>query len=158
MKTYLLICSILFLASPSQLRAQALKDLNQVEIIVEDPNQIARSFGITTEVLESQTLVALKRDLPNIKITSNPALSFVHITVTAVEAGNGVSVHVSVEVVRPVRIILDDNSEGGKTNAAVWSKGVLLDGPVYNMGSRVRETLSNKITDLAADYFRQSGR
>jgi hypothetical protein len=158
MKLFMIACAsflLLFLAPLSN--AQVLKELTQVSIVVEELGKTEKDIGLSEEALESQTLVGLKRDLPKLKIRKD-ADSWVYVNVLSTAAGsNGVAVSIELEVKRPVKILSDlSYSEISETSATVWGKGKLLTGPKYDMASRIREAISQMITDLAAAYYRDN--
>jgi hypothetical protein len=106
MKVRFLLISFLLLVPCSRAQTrQPLKGLQQVEIAVEEIGKLETDIGLTKEVLESQALVALRRDIPALKI-SRGSMPFLYVNVLAAEAGYGVAVHVSVALSRPARILM----------------------------------------------------
>ena len=157
MRNYSLACAlILHSLVPCSSHGQGLEGLNAVHVVIEDVEKAGTDIGLFPEALQFQILVGLKRDLPRLKITPR-SLSMVYLSLTVVgDPNTGVSVYVTTQLKRPAQIVRDDNSEGKFTLATVWNKGYLLSGPGYGMASRVREVISNQMTEFAADYYKQN--
>ncbi len=152
------VCFLFVLVPHSN--AQELKDLRQVQIIIENlKSERSKAIGLSEETLEAQTLVALKRDMPRLEVNKTAA-SYIYVNIIAAESrAEYVAVCLSIEVKRPVKIMGDDyHSEIGSTLATVWDTAFLLGGGKEDMASRIREKISNLITDLAAAYYRENPR
>ena len=151
-----LACALICFFAVSELtKAQELKGLRRVQIEVTPLNKADKEMDLTVESLWDQTLVALKRDIPKLKI-EDAATSLVSVRVTSISTG-GIEVASSVEVVlsRPVEIIADDGIKS-YTLAVVWEKSSLLVGPFSNMASRIHEEISEKLTAFAAKYYKDN--
>jgi hypothetical protein len=131
-----------------------LRALTRVHIIIEDLSVQAKEIGITEENLETQTLVAIKRDIPKMVVTKE-ALTAVYVRVNGylLEHG-GCVVSLVVEVMRPITILGEDGSPLHSSVGTVWETGALLSGNTIDMPQRVSNTVSEKITKLAALYYK----
>jgi hypothetical protein len=74
-----LIC---FLAAPESTKCQELKGLQRIDILVENLSKADEDMRLTRESLKDQTLVALKRDIPKLKIVDSPVSSSVYLQIT----------------------------------------------------------------------------
>jgi hypothetical protein len=153
-----ILYSIFWIPDLASAQAKPLKDLERLDIVIEGLEKPEKDMGLSVESLESQVLAALKRDLPNLKVEKSMG-SYVSVRITSIELEFGYAVFASVGLYRPAKILRDkDKSEITHTLVSVWDKGIILTGPPDSMASRVRETISKEITELAADYHRQNGR
>jgi len=152
--TCVLIC---FLAAPESTKCQAFKGLQRTDIVIEDLGKVADDMGLTSESLRDQILVALKRDIPKIKIvTMTPGESYVYLQITSLQLpARGVAACVVVALRRYVEIIGDD---GGKyfSFAAVWSREYMEVDSVDRIPSRIRDGINQAMTALAAEYYKQN--
>jgi len=137
-----------------------LKELGSVKIVVEDLNPGGREVGLTTDWLESVLLVALKRDLPRLRIGKD-FLSFVYLNVHVMKEHTvggrlqGCAAAVDLKVYRPAHILSDDlGSRVLFAVVTVWQKGDLLSGSCDSIGQQVKESVDKLVTRLAADYYR----
>lgn len=151
---------VLVLIAPGLLLAQKskpLKNLDQLSVVVEDLGEVGSQMGLSHESLESVALVALKHNLPNLKIDQTAA-SYLYIKVLAVKtASDEVAAYVSVEMKRDVKIVRDfTDTVVDEEFAPVWYRGKLLAGPRYDMASRIRQSVTDYLTEFAADYNRQN--
>jgi hypothetical protein len=147
---------LLLTPRPSAPVVEPLKDLQQVRLIVEDLGKTEEDAGLSKEELESQALVAFRRDLPRLRI-NKAANSWVYVNILAVHAGSGFAVNLRIEVNRPVKILQDwSESEIAETTAPVWDDAKILAGPKYDMASRIHESINDMTTKLAADFYRQN--
>ncbi len=139
-----------------------LKRLRETSILVEPLNADAKALGLSKKSLESQMLVGLRRDIPRLAIRES-ALPYLYLNVTVVRERTvggqefGFSVFVSLEMVRPVTI-LEDVGDGEVTFAlaTVWDRGGLLTGSRRGMRQHVKDSIDEKLTEFAADYYRQN--
>ena len=156
-----LIC---FLAAPESTKCQEFKGLQNIGILIEDLDKEAANIGLTSESLRDQILVALKRDIPKLKIDSSPfpLRSYVHLQITSapiltyagqVALGDAAFVLMSLE--RPTKIIGDDGTEYVAAVSA-WKTGVILHDSFAEMPSSIREKISEAMTRLAAEYYKQN--
>ena len=132
-----------------------LKDLTEISILVEDLEQREIELGLSAEELKAVSLVALKRDLPNLKIDKSGDGMF-YVNVTAARFPGGYAVHVEVSLDRRVAILREDNSEVTRALATVWSQGKVLTGTANGMSSKIYEYIREQVTILAADYYQQN--
>src|ERR1700739_4585258 len=81
-----------------------LRGLHEVSIFVERTGDAAQTLGVTDELLTDQVFVALKRDVPRLRLSQNKAsLPFIHIEVTAIKTVEPtIMACVRLSVVRPV--------------------------------------------------------
>jgi hypothetical protein len=70
LRRYLIL--LLFVAVAASIscaqQSKRLKDLKQINIVIEDLGQEGQDFGLSKEGLNAVTLVALKPDLPNLRV------------------------------------------------------------------------------------------
>lgn len=133
--------------------AADLKNLTQLTIVAEALDADSERLGLTTALLESQALVAVKRDMP--KIIVKQTASYIYIRVTTIQIGSGnCAVSLEVQLYRPVSVLSDDGMFITSTLGAVWEQSAILSGSDSHMQSRVLDDVSAKITSLAADYYK----
>src|SRR5262249_48292525 len=114
-------------APQQQDRSGPLTNLKSLHLIVEEVSADGRKADIKESDLEAQTLVAMKRNIPEVTIREGGP--FIGITVTALENKTvrgqslGYAAFVYVEVTRPVMIFDDGNSTPISHGAKVWDKG-----------------------------------
>lgn len=159
--------AIVLLASlqcePQETKVGPLTRLRQISILVESLTADAKTLGLSKESLESQMLVGLRRDIPRLAVheSARPYL-YLNVTVlraTTMEGGEfGFSAYVFLMMLRPVTIEEDDVGVGEVTfaMAAVWHTAVLMFGTRSSIRQQVRDNLDEKLTDFAADYYRQN--
>src|SRR6266478_3083303 len=141
--------------------AQELKDLHQVSIVIEKLGDSEKRVGLTEEALQSQTLVALKRDLPRLEVKED-AIPFLYVNTIATrvhfESGGdlGTALCLSIQLKRSVMVLNDDRRVIGGMVTTVWETGTLLVGSSENMASRVRDKINDLMTQFAAAYYRQN--
>jgi len=64
-----LACAVMWLfVLPEVTKAQDLGDLRHILIVIEELNKETRNLGLTEQSLSDMVLVALKRDIPKLKI------------------------------------------------------------------------------------------
>jgi hypothetical protein len=155
-------CSIiLFLLAlaPSISHAQQpekkLKDLKRVIIVIENLGNEEKGLGLSTDELNAVAVVALKRDLPSLRIDQDAHAMF-YVRVTAVQISCGYAVHVEVSLDRWVAVIGEDGTEVTRIVATIWERGRELAGPANGMSSRIYECIREQATKLAADYYQQN--
>jgi hypothetical protein len=150
-----LIC---FLAAPELTKCQDFKGLRRTRIIIEDLGKDAENIGLTRESLEDQILVALKRDIPKLRIVDSPDASFVYLQLTSVQIGTyAVATFVQVCLERPAKMIGDDGIEYSIV-ATVWKRGTNLGvgGSPAKMASLIRDEISQAMTEFAAAYYKDN--
>jgi hypothetical protein len=153
--TFLRIAFLLLLSAASSIRLPAqtftdLKDLKQIKVVVEELDSEAGSVGITREALETQTVAALKREMPKVEVKDS-AVSYVYVHVIT-SLNGGCAVRVVVQLWRPVMLLKDDGDPIATTLASVRDRGTTLTGPRKSMGPQVLADISEKIKEMAADY------
>jgi hypothetical protein len=134
---------------------QKFKDLKELGIVVEDLDADATNAGLTRDNLDSQTLVAIKRDIPKLKI-SETANSYLYIRVTTIADKTGCAINFFISLNRLVNVVGDGGSETGPTRAAVWDKGILLTGACGHMPSKLHEVINDEVTLFAAEYYKEN--
>jgi hypothetical protein len=139
--------------SNAQHTVDKLKELKQVSVVIEELDERGKKIGLTDESLNSQALVAVKRDMPRIAVTES-AISWLYVRVTVINANASVAASVTVQLHRPVTILTDDGAPLGIATATVWDREVVLAGSNGDMSSRVLEEVSRRITELAAAYYK----
>jgi hypothetical protein len=108
--------------------------LQRLDILVEELDQPGKDLGLTCESIKNQAIVALKRDIPKLKIESSSLDSFIYIRISSAPIGfkSGMRTEfasdVEVSLQRRVRVVGDDSVETAVTLAAVWNKGAILTG------------------------------
>ncbi len=147
---------------PQETEVGPLTSLRQTSILVAPLHVDAKAVGLSINSLESQMLVGLRRNIPRLAVreSARPYLYLV-VTVAGETTVGGreraFSAFVSLEMVRPVTI-LEDVGVGKVTfkMATVWDQGYLLGGPRTGMRQQVKEIIEEKLTEFAADYYRQN--
>ena len=162
MKIFLaLACALMcFFAVPKSTQGQNLKGMHGVGIVIDYLGPIEKNLGLTSESLSDEILVALKRDLPKLKVELSGTSSYVYLTLASVEARNpvatfGVATSVTVSLRRPVEIIGDDGRRYF-TFATAWARtGIVIDS-IPDVASDVRDQISKFVTALAAQYYKDN--
>ena len=147
---------------PQVTKAAPLKSLRQTTVLAESLGADAKALGLSVKSLESQMLVGLRRDIPRLAVRES-AIPYLYLnlnvmrntTVGGSEAG--FSVCVSLEMKRIV-MIQDDVGDGEVTlaMAVVWHRGSLLGGSRRSIRQQVRDSIDEKLTEFAAEYYRQN--
>jgi len=148
-------------APQQQDRSGPLTNLMSLHLIVEEVSADARKAGITESDLEAQTLVALKRNIPEVTILEGGP--FIGITVTVLENKTvrgqslGYAAFVYVDVTRPVMILSDDGNAIPISHAAkVWDKGTLVTGTRNDIAGQVKDVLDLFLIQFSVDYYKQN--
>jgi hypothetical protein len=113
-----------------------LKELKQVKIVIEELDVDADRAGITRGAIESQTIAALKQDMPKVEVKDS-AVSYVYLRVITSFRDNWCAVRVVIQVWRPVMVLRDDGEPVAATLANVGERGTTLTGPGRTMGPKV---------------------
>ena len=115
---------------------EPLKDLKQISIVVESIDSEESNLGLREKEIEGWVLVALRRDIPNLKIDKR-ATSFVYVNFNFMKDKStdgrtmGFSGFVSLRIVRPAIIVTDNYDKSiGYNLATVWDNGNLLGGRI----------------------------
>ena len=163
MKIPALACVLLgFFAAPTLTKAQEFDDfkgLQRVGILVEELKKETTDTGLTRESLHDEILVALKRDVPKLKVVDDKALLGVfrvYLNITSVHTATvWVAAHVQIALHRRVEIIGDDGTKYF-TVATVWEDNAVLYDPVEQLPSRIRDYISQAMTEFAAEYYNEN--
>ncbi len=147
---------------PQETKVGPLKRLRQTQIVVEPLDAETKALGLSIKSLESQMLVGLRRDIPKLAVRES-AIPFLTLVVTLERETyvggqeRGFVAFVSLNMWRPVTI-LEDVGVGEVTfkMAMVWNSGGLLVGSRRSMRQQVKDSIDEKLTEFAADYYRQN--
>ena len=157
--------AIVLLASlqcePQETKVGPLTSLRQTSIVAALKAD-AKPFDLSGKSLESQMLVALRRDIPKLAI-SESARPYLFLQVTMARETTvggretGFSACVSLQMKRPATI-QEDVGVGEVTfaMATVWDKGSLLVGSRGDIRQLMKDSIDEKLTAFAADYYRQN--
>jgi hypothetical protein len=143
------------LALAPWLAAQEFSNLTKLRITVENLDADSLRLGLTEELLKSQILIALKRDIPKVLVSAS-AHSMLYVNITTQPVGAGYSaVFLSVRLERAVHVLDEEGSTSqGFTVATVWDKGILFTGDNNTIKSRILSSLSDRLTLFAAEYYK----
>ena len=147
---------------PQETKAGPLTSLRQTSILVGTLRPDAKTVGLSKKSLESQMLVGLRRDIPKLAVReiALPTLYLdVGVVRTTTEGGreSSFSACLNLRMMRPVTIQEDVGvGEVTFTSATVWIKGSLLSGSRTSMRQQVKDEIDEKLTEFAADYYRQN--
>jgi hypothetical protein len=145
--------------SPGIAKAQyedATTGLEGVDIVIEHFNKDV-NFGFTQQDVESQVLVAIKRDLPKLAVGKRFG-AYIYVRITPLVINGGFASNVSVQLRRPSHIFRENKTDTGiSATATVWDKGAILSGPASTIRAQIFEEISEDLTQFAADYYRDDG-
>ena len=158
--------AIILLASlqcePQATKVGPLTRLRQTSIVAESLDADAKTLGLSKKSLESQMFVGLRRDIPRLAVRES-ARPFLYLQVTVVRRTtvggqeHGFSAFVNLRMERPVTIQEDVGvDEVTFTMATVWDRGELLSGSRRSIRQLVKDSIDEKLTEFAADYYRQN--
>lgn len=130
--------------------------------MVQELHSEVEATGLSRDNLASQTLVGLKRDIPQFRVREG-ALPYIYVNINVLRGTTvggrviGYVANVILELRRPVAILPDQGygPHVGSTLATVWERAMLLCGPRQGFARQVREALDHMLTEFAADYYRQ---
>jgi hypothetical protein len=130
--------------------------------VVEPLHADAKTLGLSRKSFESQMLVGLRRDIPRLAVRER-AMPYLYLNVIVMREKTvggteiGFSACVSLEMKRPVTI-QEDVGVGEVTfaMATVWDKGSLVVGSRRSIRQQVKDSIDEKLTAFAADYYRQN--
>src|SRR5580704_1237191 len=132
--------ALLIALSPAANAQNRTKGLEGVDIVVESFDKVP-DLGFSQKDVESQALVAIKRDLPKLPVGKSFG-AYIYVRITAVTIDGGVAVFVGVELKRPSHILRENLTD---TNmfvvSSTWDKGTILTGPASTMRARVFEDI-----------------
>ena len=157
MKAAIFFLCLLVPALSSAATDTTFKGLDRLDVAIEKLDQAGEQTGLTQESLQSLVTVAIKRDIPTMRVEKGLG-AYIYVVVTCKQTtASATACFVSVELTRPVKILKNDfNTEVGGTLGVVWDKGMLLHHPTTSMASKIREEIEQEITDFAAEYYRQN--
>ena len=155
-RPYLLLSVALFVVSvPEGLRAQdgRLAGLNEVGIIIEPLDSKISKLGLTEDDLRNQVFVYLQGKLPRIKVYKN-ATSSIYIRVTGLIFDKIKSYAMFIEVMVYDNVIIQRTKK--QVVGLLWDSGYLMKGPNNSVANHVREILETRLTEFAADWYRDN--
>ncbi len=147
---------------PQEAKVGPLTRLRQTRVVAEPLSLDAKAIGLSIKSLESQMLVGLRRDIPKLAVReSGVPFLYLVVTVAGETTARGreraFSACVSLSMMRPVTILEDGGiGEVTFTVATVWDRGELLGGPRRSIRQQVKDSIDEKLTAFAADYYRQN--
>lgn len=175
MKIPALACALLcFFAAPELTKAQGFKKLQRIHIVVEDLNNLSRDMGLTEESITNQALVALKRDIPKLKIESSLDSIYIRITSVPIESNAGryglasfvpvesnagrygLASFVEVSLRRNVRVVGVESLRTPVIFATVWDKGAVFTGDKYGVASAIHQEIDDELRAFAAQYYKEN--
>jgi hypothetical protein len=152
-RTSLCVLVSLICIGPVFAQDTPLKKLTKLKISYMLMDEYGKSIGITDEILGSQLLVGIKRDLPRVQLVNDQTSSQILISVSCIEAVKGLAVcETRIELKRPTIIHLDDGTLEEQSLATVWTRHQVFSGGSAAMAEYVRQFLSQSLTEFAADY------
>ncbi len=147
---------------PQETKVSPLTSLRQPRVVAEQLDADAKALGLSIESLESQIFIRLRRDIPKLAVRES-AIPFLTLVVTLERetyvGGQvlGFSACVKLQMMRPVWIQEDVGfDEVTFTMATVWHKGKLLGGSRRSIRQQVKDSIDEKLTEFAVDYYRQN--
>jgi hypothetical protein len=143
-----------------------LKDLHNLYIQIQGGKPEA-ALDIDTNLISSLVFVAIKRDVPTIKISNDhprgnaynqPLLGFMYVRVSCVADANISGCYVEVSVERAVRLLSEDGTRynGDIQQVKVWSKEAMFVGGTCPMHKQIEDSVSDMMTKFAEDYYKQN--
>jgi hypothetical protein len=157
-----LTCVLLCLfAAPEFTKAQALRGLHAVDIMIERTGNSAEgeTIGLTDELLTDQVFVALKRDVPKLLLNQKKAgLPYVHIEITAMKTASSITIAcVEFSLVRPVYFAEETPTANREpVLGSVWRQGALFSTGHNDMASMIRDKIAEFLTQFAAAYYKDN--
>jgi hypothetical protein len=142
-----------------------LKDLHNLLIEIQVGKSEA-ALDVDTSLLSSLVFVAIKRDVPTIKISNGPRdnaynqplLGIMYVRVSCVADANISGCYVEVSVERAVKLLSEDGTRyvGDFQHVKVWSKEAMFVGGTCPMHKQIEDSVSDMMTKFAADYYKQN--
>jgi hypothetical protein len=143
-----------------------LKDLHNLLIEIQVGKSEA-ALDVDTSLLSSLVFVAIKRDVPTIKISNGhprdnaynqPLLGIMYVRVSCVADANISGCYVEVSVERAVKLLSEDGTRyvGDFQHVKVWSKEAMFVGGTCPMHKQIEDSVSDMMTKFAADYYKQN--
>jgi hypothetical protein len=144
-----------------------LKDLHNLDIVIQPLGKSEAALDIDTNLLSSLVFVAIKRDVPPIKISNDrprdnaynqPLLGYMYVRVSCVADANISGCHVEVSVTRAAKVLSEDGAGyvGDIQPLKVWSKEAMFLGGTCPMHKQIEDSISDMMTKFAADYYKQN--
>ena len=156
-KPSLLVLFFLICIGPVFAQDSPLKKLTKLRISYIPMGEHGKRIGITDEILGSQLLVGIKRDLLIVQLVNDQTSSEIIISVSCLEATEGLAVcETRIELKRPALIHLDDGTLEEHSLATVWMRHQVSSAGSAVMAEHVRQFLSQSLTEFAADYYKQN--
>jgi hypothetical protein len=154
----LFVTLFIALSIPGIVNAQnqdATKGLEGIDIVIEGFNKDV-DLGFSPQDVDSQVLVAIKRDLPKLPVGKRFA-AYIYVRITTITITGGYASNVSVELRRLSHISRENQTDTGiLVVGAVWQKGAILSGTASTIRSRIFEEINEELTAFAADYYREN--
>lgn len=155
----MLFWGLLMLVVPVKSAGQngELTKLNKVRIIVSDLDPEMKELGLSRYNIKNHVSVFLRGNLPRLEVNIS-SMPYVYINVnlairtTKTKTRTGHFGSVSVQVNRLVTI----NKTRKVHYATVWSKGLILSGPLGAAPAAVRENLALLLTKFATDWHQDN--
>jgi len=143
-----------------------LKDLRNLDIVIQAGKPEA-ALGVDANLLSSLVFVAIKRDVPTIKLSNDhpqdnefnePLLGFMYVEVSCVANANISGCRLEISVERAVRLLSEDGTRyvGDIQMVKIWSKEAMFVGGACPMHKQIEDSVSEMLTRFAADYYRQN--
>jgi hypothetical protein len=144
-----------------------LKDLHNLDIVIQPLGKSEAALDIDANLLSSLVFVAIKRDVPTIKISNDhprdnaynqPLLGYMYVRVSCVSDAKISSCYVEVSVTRAARVLSEDAAGyvGDIQPLKVWSKEAMFLGGTCPMHKQIEDSVSDTMTKFAADYYKQN--
>jgi hypothetical protein len=150
--------STLALIVPGIVEAQtqyATKGLEGVDIVVEAFDK-GPELGFSRQDVESQVLVAIKRDLPKLPV-GKQFTAYIYVRITAVPIAGGIAAYVEVELRRPMHILRENQTDTNMFSvSSTWDSGAVLSSHTSTIRARIFEEISEDLTQFAAIYYHQN--
>jgi hypothetical protein len=156
-KIPVLACVLLCLfAAPAFTKDQPFQALSDTAIVIEVLDSDAKSLGLSEDSLKNQVFVALKRDVPKLRIAEEHSSAYVYVNISVMACGSGFASFVEVSLNRQVFLQDNLNPKSISIWASVWNKRSTLTGPSSTMAARINTEIANFLTDFAAQYYKDN--
>jgi hypothetical protein len=145
-----------------------LKDMHNLYVVVmPGDEEETSSLDIDLNILSSIVFVAIKRDLPIVKVSNGhsgdnlynePLLGMMYVEVSCVSDPNISACWVEIKLERAVRLISEDATHyvGNMQMTTVWSRNAKFLGGTCPMHKRVEDSVSEMMVKFAADWYEQN--
>jgi hypothetical protein len=138
-------------------QAPNLRDLGFLGVEIAPLSQVDHEIGLSPESMKSFVLENLGKELPEIEVdlATNDSIRVRIVTVKANEST--VVSYVSVELIRYVSILRDEDRQViGNALAGVWENSAILAGSADEMGPKIQAEIGKQLTAFVAEYHRQN--